>query len=159
MVATDGRTSIGSHVQDVRKGGACRFQASGTLIQEKEDVVTTQDTQCTVTAFFTVKSGKMDAFEKLADRFVEKTRNESGMLAYGWSFNADEVHCRQRYLNAEGFLEHVENVFTLFQEALTISDCTRLAIHGPEDELAKLREPMAQVPILQYFELRNSFRK
>ena len=121
--------------------------------------MTTQDTSCTVTAFFKVKPGKSDEFEQLADRFVEKTRNESGIRAYGWSFNADEVHCRQHYRNAEGFLEHVENVISLFQEALTISDCTRLAIHGPEDELAKLRSPLAEIDLLEYFILRNSFRR
>ncbi len=118
-----------------------------------------QDTQLTVTAFFTAKPGKLNALEQLADRFVEKTRKESRMCAYGWSFKGDEAHCRHRYQNADGFLEHVENVITLFQEALTISDCTRLAIHGPEDELAKLRGPMAKFDILQYFPLRKSFRR
>jgi hypothetical protein len=106
-----------------------------------------------------VKPGKLDAFEQLADRFVEKTRNESGIQAYGWSFSDNEAHCRQLFQNAAGFLEHVENVFSLFQEALTISDCTRLAIHGPEDELAKLREPLAGIDLLQYFVLRDSFRR
>jgi quinol monooxygenase YgiN len=119
----------------------------------------TQDPSCTVTAFFKVNPGKQEAFELLADRFVEKTRNENGIQAYGWSFNGEEVHCRQRYLNAEGFLEHVGNVFSLFQEALTISECTRLAIHGPEVELAKLREPLAEIDLLQYFILRDSFRR
>lgn len=121
--------------------------------------MTTQDTSCTVTAFFNVKPGKLADFEQLADRFVEKTRNESGIRAYGWSFNTDEAHCRQSYQNAEGFLEHVQNVFGLFQEALTISDCTRLAIHGPEAELAKLREPLAEIDLLQYFTLRDSFQR
>lgn len=121
--------------------------------------MTTQDTSCTVTAFFKVKPGKLDAFEQLADRFVAKTRNESGMRAYGWSFNDEEAHCRQLYQNAAGFLEHVNNVFSLFQEALTISDCTRLAIHGPEDELAKLREPLASIDLLQYFILRDGFQR
>ena len=121
--------------------------------------MTTKDASCTVTAFFNVTPGKLEAFEQLADRFVEKTGNESGIRAYGWSFNGEEAHCRQSYPNAEGFLEHVENVFPLFQEALAISDCTRLAIHGPEDELAKLREPLANIDLLQYFVLRNSFRR
>jgi quinol monooxygenase YgiN len=130
-----------------------------TLTRKKEEIVTIQDTSCTVTAFFKVKPDKLDTFEQLADRFVDKTRSESGIRAYGWSFNADEAHCRQRYHNAEGFLEHVGNVLNLFQEALTISNCTRLAIHGPEEELAKLRQPLAEIDILQYFILRNSFRR
>lgn len=120
--------------------------------------MTTQDTWCSVDAYFNVKPGKLEAFERLAGRFVEKTRSEGGIRYYGWSFNGEEAHCRQGYLDAAGFLEHATNVLPLFEEALTISDCTRLAIHGPEDELAKLRGPMADIP-LQYFVLKNSFRR
>lgn len=124
----------------------------------EEKVVNGQDTWCTVDAYFSVKPGKKKAFDDLVNRFVEKTANENGIRYYGWSTNGEEAHCRQGYLNAEGFLEHVENVFHLFEEALTISDCSRLAIHGPEVELEKLRGPMADVP-LQYFRLKNSFRR
>jgi quinol monooxygenase YgiN len=128
-------------------------------MQKKEEVMLTQDMSCTVDAYFTVKPGQQEAFEQLADRFVEKTRNESGIRYYGWSFNSDEAHCRQGYQSAEGFLEHANNVMDLFQEALTISDCTRLAIHGPDDELAKLRVPMADIGLLEYFGLRDGFRR
>ena len=119
----------------------------------------TQDTSCTVDAYFTIKPGQQKLFENLADRFIEKTKKESGIRYYGWSFNSNEAHCRQGYLDAEGFLEHASNVMNLFQEALTISDCTRLAIHGPETELAKLRAPMAEIAFLQYFPLRGGFRR
>lgn len=118
-----------------------------------------QDRSCTVDAYFTVKPGKEAVFEQLADRFIEKTRDESGIRYYGWSFNSDEAHCRQGYEDAEGFLEHANNVMDLFQEALTISDCSRLAIHGPEEELAKLRVPMAEIELLEYFPLRDGFRR
>ncbi len=47
----------------------------------------TQDTWCTVDAYFKVKPDELEAFERLADRFVEKTRNESGIRYYGWSFD------------------------------------------------------------------------
>ena len=51
-----------------------------------------------------------------------------------------ELRCvlRSGPCRPEGSIEHVENCFALLQEAMTISECTRLAIHGPEDELAKL---------------------
>jgi quinol monooxygenase YgiN len=127
-------------------------------MQKKEEVMPAQDTWCTVGAYFKVKPGKLEEFEQLADRFVEKTCKERGIRHYGWSFNGEEVHCRQGYLDAEGLLEHAENVGTLFQEALTIADCTRLAIHGPEEELAKVREPLAGFG-LQCFVLKNSFRR
>ncbi|MEJ2157129.1 MAG: hypothetical protein P8X96_17480 [Desulfobacteraceae bacterium] len=120
--------------------------------------MTVQDTWCTVDAYFTVTPEQVKAFDKIVDQFVRKTKKENGIRYYGWSINGDEVHCRQGYLNAEGFLEHVANVRHIFEEAVTISDCTRLAIHGPEEELDKLREPLAEIPI-QYFNLTKSFRR
>lgn len=117
-----------------------------------------QDKWCTVGVYFEVKSGELEAFERLADQFVEKTSNETGMCYYGWSFDGKEAHCRQGYQEAEGFLEHAANVADLFGEALKIADVTRLAIHGPEEELAKLREPLASLNP-QFFVLRNSFRR
>ncbi len=120
--------------------------------------MTIQDTWCTVDAYFSVKPEQKDAFEKIVDQFVRETRKENGIRYYGWSTNGEEVHCRQGYLNAEGFLEHVANVRHIFEEAVTISDCSRLAIHGPEAELEKLRQPLAEIPI-QFFSLTKSFRR
>lgn len=117
-----------------------------------------QDKWCTVSAYFKVKPGEMEAFERLADQFVEKTNNESGIRYYGWSFDGDEAHCRQGYLDAEGVLEHAANVATLFEAALDISDCTRLAIHAPEEELVKLQEPLKGFNP-QFFVVRNAFRR
>ena len=57
-------------------------------------------------------------------------------------------------LNAIG----LENVGTLLQEALKIAELTRLEIHGPEEELAKLREPLADLKP-QFFTLEYGFRR
>jgi hypothetical protein len=67
------------------------------------------------------------------------------------------VHCREGYEDAEGVLFHLDNVGTLLNEALKISDLTRLEIHGPEEELAKLREPLAELNP-EYFVLEYGFR-
>jgi quinol monooxygenase YgiN len=120
--------------------------------------MTIQDTWCSVDAYFTVKPEKKEAFNDVVDRFVTETKKESGIRYYGWSAREDEIHCRQGYLNADGFLEHAANVRHIFEEAMTISDCTRLAIHGPEEELEKLKGPMEGIP-LQYFSLTSSFRR
>jgi hypothetical protein len=42
--------------------------------------------------------------------------------------------------------------------ALTIADLTRLEIHGPEPELARLRAPLAQFKP-QFFVLEYGFRR
>jgi quinol monooxygenase YgiN len=118
----------------------------------------TRDKCCTIVPYFKVQSGKLEAFKRLCEQFVEKTNEESKCLYYGFSFDADQAHCREGYEDAEGVLAHLENVGSLLEEALTIADLTRLEIHGPEIELAKLREPLAALNP-EFFTLEFGFRR
>lgn len=118
----------------------------------------TQDKCCTIVPYFKVSSGKLEAFKELCKQFVAKTSKEPKCLYYGFSFTGDQVHCREGYADAEGLLAHLENVGTLLQEALKIAEITRLEVHGPEDELAKLREPLADLKP-QFFVLEYGFRR
>ncbi len=118
----------------------------------------TNDRCCTIGPYFKVHPGRMDAFRRIAERFVDKTATEAKCLYYGWSFNGDEVHCREGYADADGLLAHVENVGALIQEALEVADIVRFEIHGPEAELAKLREPLAAMNAT-FFTLEYGFRR
>jgi len=118
----------------------------------------TQDTCCTIVPYFKPHPGKMAAFKELCERFVTRASNEPKCLYYGWSFNGDEVHCREGYTDAEGCLAHMDNVGALFQEALTMADVTRFEIHGPESELTKLRVPLEKVNA-QFYVLEYGFRR
>ena len=44
------------------------------------------------------------------------------------------------------------------QQALTVADIARLEVHGPEEELAKLREPLAGLNP-RFFTLEFGFRR
>jgi len=68
------------------------------------------------------------------------------------------VHCREGYQDAGGLLAHLENVGAILEEALKISDLTRLEIHGPEEELAQLRDPLATLKP-EFFTLEYGFRR
>ena len=118
----------------------------------------TTDTCCTIVPYFKVHQGKLEAFKELCVQFVEKTLQESKCLYYGFSFFEDQVHCREGYADAEGLLAHLENVGALLGEALKIAEIARLEVHGPEAELAKLREPLADLNP-QYFTLEYGFRR
>ena len=117
-----------------------------------------QDKCCTIVPYFKVSTGKLGAFKKLCPQFVAKTAEETKCLYYGFSFNGDLAHCREGYADAEGLLAHLKNVGSLLEEALKISELTRLEIHGPEEELAKLREPLAKLKP-QFFALEYGFRR
>ena len=95
--------------------------------------------------YFKVHAGKLDAFKAAFPAFIEKTRSEEKNLFYGFTINGDEVFCREGYTDAEGVLAHLDNVGALLAEALKIADLTRVELHGPADELDKLRKPLAHL--------------
>jgi hypothetical protein len=144
-------------VPDVMEGW--RRPVSGSWNTNKgRDKAMTQDNWkwVTISAYFKVYPGKLEAFEMLTKQFVEKTSNEPLISFYGWSFKGEEANCRQGYHAAEGLLQHVANVLDLLQEAAKISDFSKLVVVGPEDELAKLREPLASIKP-QFYNLKYGF--
>ena len=118
----------------------------------------TNDTCCTIVPYFEVKSGHLDEFKALCERFVAKTVEESGCLYYGFSFDDHIAHCREGYVDAPALLAHVENVTPLLAEAFKISTLARVEVHGPEAEIEKLREPLATLNA-QFFTLECGFRR
>ncbi|MCP4391744.1 MAG: hypothetical protein GY802_25845 [Gammaproteobacteria bacterium] len=118
----------------------------------------TQDTCCSIVPYFKIHQGQLDNFKGLCEQFVTLTDNEVKCLYYGFCFDGDQAHCREGYQDAEGLLAHLDNVGAVLAEALKIADLTRLEIHGPEQELAKLREPLTDLNP-QYFVLEYGFRR
>jgi quinol monooxygenase YgiN len=95
--------------------------------------------------YFKVHSGKRDAIGAMLPRFVAKTTTEKEMLFYEFSWNGDELFCREAYENAEGLLAHLENVDALLTEALKMADLARIEVHRPAAELEKLKKPLAHL--------------
>jgi quinol monooxygenase YgiN len=95
--------------------------------------------------YFKVHPGKLEAFKAGLPGFVEKTKTEEKNLFYDFTINGDEALCREGYIDADGLLAHLANVDALLKEALKIADLTRLEVHGPSNELDKLKEPMAEL--------------
>lgn len=118
----------------------------------------TTDTSCTIAPYFKIREGNQAAVEALCERFNEKTKTEKQCLYYGFSFDGDLMFCREAYADAEGLLFHLQNVGPLLEEMLTLSDLTRLEIHGPETELVKLRKPLENLNP-QFFTLKYGFRR
>ncbi len=117
-----------------------------------------QDKCCAVVPYFKVSEGNLEAFKALCEKMVEKAKTEENCLYYGFCFDGDLAHCREGYTDSEAVLAHLDNIGTLLGEVLEISEITRLEIHGPEQELAKLREPLAHLNP-QFFTLEYGFRR
>jgi hypothetical protein len=117
-----------------------------------------EDGVCTLVPYFTVQDGKLDEFKSLGEKMVEKTKSESAVCFYGFSFSGQRAHCREGYTDAAGVLAHLENVGELLGEALKIAKIDLLEVHGPAAELEKLQEPLKDLnPV--YFTMETGFRR
>jgi len=108
--------------------------------------------------YFQVQEGKLEAFKNIVTQMVEQTKSESKCCYYSFYFNENTAFCREAYEGAEGVLEHIEKVGPLLEKSLTLAEMTFLEVHGPSDELAKLKEPLAELNP-RYFELECGFKK
>lgn len=120
--------------------------------------MTNADSCCSLVPYFEVYPGKLDEFKQLCEQFVAQTRKEPSCLYYGFSFSGNIVHCREGYADAEGILFHLQNVQTVLEAALKISDLIRLEIHAPAAEIEKLQAPLADLNP-QFFTVEYGFRK
>ena len=117
-----------------------------------------KDLSCTIVPYFQVQEGKLEAFKAITAKMVEQTETEPKCLYYSFYFDGDTVFCREAYDGAEGILEHLERIGPLLDKALSISEITFLEVHGPSEELAKLKAPLAELSP-RYFELGDGFKK
>ena len=95
--------------------------------------------------YFKVHPGKLDAIKAMLPQFTARTATEKAMLLYEFSWNGDELFCREAYENAEGLLAHLDNVGDLLAEAMKVADLTRIEVHSPAAELEKLKKPLAHL--------------
>lgn len=118
----------------------------------------TQDRTVSLHPYFKVSGEKLNEFREFCEQFMSATAEEPKCLYYGFSFNGDEVYCREGYEGAEGLLSHLAHVGAILEAALKIARIVRLEVHGVEEELAKLREPLAHLNPT-YFTLEYGIRR
>lgn len=117
-----------------------------------------EDTVCTLVPYFTVQDGKLDEFKALGEQMVERTKNESDVAFYGFSFNGQRAHCREGYSSAAGVLKHLENVDGLLKQALAIASLDLLEVHAPAADVATLEEPLKGLNPT-FFTMETGFRR
>lgn len=116
------------------------------------------DTVCTLVPYFSIHDGKVDEFRALGPTFVSLTEQEQGVVHYAFSYDGNNAHCREGYVDAEAMLAHLDNVGETLQQALTLADLVRLEVHAPASEVEKLREPLADLNP-QFYTLDIGFRR
>jgi len=94
---------------------------------------------------FKVRQGKMDEFKGMFKEFyLDMKPDAEGTLHYGWAVDEESmrVMCHESYNDAAGVLTHLENVDSLFKEALNLASLESLEVHGTEVEMDKLKSAL-----------------
>ena len=100
--------------------------------------------------YFKVQPGKLPAAKEVLSKFIQRTQTEEAVLNYEFTIHEDTVFCRESYRDAAAALAHLSNVGEILAEMLQVSELIRLELHGPAEELAKLKEPLASLDV-SYF--------
>ena len=117
------------------------------------------DKAVTIHPYFKVSDEKLQAFKRLAEDLIEVTRGEMGCLFYSFSYADGEAYCREGYKDAASLVSHFDNVNDLLQKLNSISELVRLEVHGPHDEILKLREwPSIKQLNPKYYFVEGGFR-
>lgn len=92
-----------------------------------------------------IKDGKLEAFEELAQAMVAGSRKEPGTLTYDWYLSGDRKQCRlvEIYVDANAALAHLTGpvVTELVPKAIELGTITNFEVCG--DPGAKASEMLA----------------
>jgi quinol monooxygenase YgiN len=105
--------------------------------------MSTFDNSVSIHPYFKIHEGQMDACKSFLAQFAELVVKEEKCLYYNFTFKGDELCCREAYQDAEGVQAHLDNCSALLGEFLKIADLTRIELHGPAEELEKLKATFA----------------
>ena len=105
--------------------------------------MSTFDNSISIHPYFKIKEGQMAACKSFLAQFNDKVANEEKCLYYNFTLKDDVLCCREAYQDAAGVQAHLESCGALLGEFLKIADLTRIELHGPADELEKLKPTFA----------------
>ena len=100
--------------------------------------------------YFKIHEGRMDDFKSLINKFIESTSSEETCLYYDFTISDDIAFCREAYVDGDAVLAHLANVGAHIEASGAFSDMIKLEMHGPAEELDKLRGPLADLPITYF---------
>lgn len=104
--------------------------------------MTTLERAVSIHPYFKIQPGKADEVRALLDEFIARTAREPKVLYYEFTRSGDQIYCREAYADAAGLLDHLANVAAPLEKFLTLASLIRVEVHGPAEELAKLKEAL-----------------
>merc|ERR1719482_2032539 len=90
----------------------------------------------------------MDTFANLTVEIAEAKKTEPSVIACSFSFNGNQVMCKEAYESADAAKTHLEQSALLAKRAAESADILKVEVMGPEEQLEKLREAFNDVNVM-----------
>lgn len=113
----------------------------------------------TLIGTFNIRPGNASQFRANCEKMVALHDKEPGHLGSAYSFDGDSsAVSREDYDSADAVRRHMEIGERIYENTRELVDITGVEVHGPADELDKLRELFADLSP-RYFVTEYGFRK
>jgi len=136
----------------------CGFARSRPFTHTTWQSGTAADTGVSIHPYFQVPDENKEAFRALCDEFVNRTRDETKALYYGFGFSGNQAFCREAYVDGAAALYHHGHMHDLLERAFKISTITKLEMHGRADELEVMKKG-GFPPTTQWWTLEQGIRR
>jgi len=107
--------------------------------------VSTFKNSVSINPYFRITEANRAACNEMLTQFCELVSSEAGCLFYNFTFNNDVLCCREAYTDAAAVAAHLENCGAALGQFVQIAELFRIEVHGPAEELDKLRETFASM--------------
>lgn len=106
-----------------------------------------------------IHPGKANQFKANCEAMVALRGKEPDDLASAYSFDGDGgAVSREDYQNADAVIQHMQLGEHIFEQTRELVDITGVELHGPAEQLDKLREPLDDLSP-RYFVTESGFRR
>lgn len=126
-------------------------------VQPKPAKTAKSDESVSMITYYEVRD--MDTFANLTVEIAEAKKMEPSVLSCSFSFNGNQVMCKESYESADVAKNHLDQSAVLAKRAAESADILKVEVMGPEEQLEKLRESFNEVNVMFWATADTAFLK
>jgi hypothetical protein len=123
----------------------------------KPSKISKADESVSMITYYEVRD--MDTFANLTVEMAETKKAEPTVLACSFSFNGNQVMCKESFESADSAKVHLDATGPMAKRAAESADIIKVEVMGPEEQLEKLRESFNDVNVMFWATADTAFLK
>jgi len=147
-----------AHPPVLQRAGPPSMPAGATTVTpSKPSKISKADESVSMITYYEVRD--MDTFANLTVEMAEGKKLEPTVLACSFSFNGNQVMCKESFESADSAKVHLDSTGAMAKRAAESADIFKVEVMGPEEQLEKLRESFNDVNVMFWATADTAFVK